>query len=38
MNWGGWIFMSLSVGFVLILTILCFVAVFRSPPEKDGKD
>ena len=37
MNWGGWIFMSLSVGLVLILTILCFVAVLRSPPETDDK-
>jgi hypothetical protein len=36
MNLGGWIFMTVSVGFVWILTILCFVEVLRSPSEDDG--
>jgi hypothetical protein len=33
-NFGGWIFMLLSVGFVTVLIYWCFKKVLSLPPEK----
>lgn len=35
MTIGGWIFMLSSVGFVLWLTVYCFVKVLMKPAHRD---
>ena len=33
MTAGGWVFMSLSIGFVVFLTAFCFYKVLAGPPD-----
>lgn len=35
MTIGGWIMMTLSIGFVLALNIYCFGKVLRTPQSQD---
>ncbi len=35
MTTGGWLFMILSVGSVVILTFYCFYRVLTAPPDQE---
>lgn len=35
MDWTGWVFMGISVGTVLSLTVFCFLKVWNLPPSEE---